>query len=160
LSMLGGDKSRLRLATLFQMTYPGAPCVYYGNEIGMQGGKDPDCRRSFPWELSRWDQDLLAYFKHLIALRKQHRSLRDGSYQIIYAQDGLVAILRQWQEEKAVVVFNRRQASLHFELEVTGLIPDGSVFFDELNQTNVRTTSGKLGLNVPPMSGALLVSKG
>jgi len=53
LSILGGDVRRLRLATLFQMTYPGAPCVYYGNEIGMEGGIDPDCRRSFPWDERR-----------------------------------------------------------------------------------------------------------
>ena len=50
-----GDESALRLSTLFQMTMPGAPCIYYGDEIGMSGGHDPDCRGAFPWQ----DEDAL-----------------------------------------------------------------------------------------------------
>jgi len=50
LTMVHGDTRRLRLATLFQMTFPGAPSIYYGDEVGMEGGPDPDCRRGFPWD--------------------------------------------------------------------------------------------------------------
>jgi len=58
LSLVNGNKDAFLLATLFQMTYPGAPCIYYGDEIGLTGGKDPDCRKAFPWDESKWDHDL------------------------------------------------------------------------------------------------------
>ena len=63
------DWSALKLAYLFLFTYPGAPCIYYGDEIGLTGGHDPECRRSFPWDESRWNHDILAHVKKLIALR-------------------------------------------------------------------------------------------
>ncbi len=64
LSLLREDKATFKLATLFQMTYPGAPCIYYGDEIGLTGGKDPGCRKAFPWDENRWDADLLATFQN------------------------------------------------------------------------------------------------
>ncbi|HSW42434.1 MAG TPA: glycoside hydrolase family 13 protein, partial [Patescibacteria group bacterium] len=70
LTMAGGDVASFRLATLVQMTVPGAPSIYYGDEIGLPGGFDPDCRRSFPWQAPEtWDHDLLAYVSAASALR-------------------------------------------------------------------------------------------
>ncbi len=80
LSCVSGNKDSLKLAWLFMFTYPGAPCVYYGDEIGMDGQHDPDCRRSFPWEESKWDKGLLGYVKELIALRKKNPALRRGDF--------------------------------------------------------------------------------
>ena len=72
-----GDKATLRLATLLQMTYPGTPCVYYGDEIALRGTKrydhphrDLDARWPFPWhDESVWDREMLSYFREVIALR-------------------------------------------------------------------------------------------
>jgi cyclomaltodextrinase len=59
-TMTGGDLPSVKLAFLFQMAYPGVPCIYYGDEIGLAGGPDPDCRRAFLWdEPETWDRDLL-----------------------------------------------------------------------------------------------------
>ncbi len=70
-SLAKGDYSALRLATLFQMTYPGAPSIYYGDEIGMAGGHDPANRGAFPWhQTDTWNNDLLHEFQRLIALRR------------------------------------------------------------------------------------------
>jgi len=69
----------LLLAWLFLFTYPGAPCIYYGDEIGLDGGADPECRKSFPWDETRWDHDLRDYLKKLIVLRKENPALRRGS---------------------------------------------------------------------------------
>ncbi len=52
------------------MTVPGAPTIYYGGEIGLEGDKDPDCRRAFPWQEYQWDQDLLTFVRQLISQRK------------------------------------------------------------------------------------------
>ena len=76
---VGDDESALRLCTLFQMTMPGAPCIYYGDEIGMTGANDPFSRGAFPWhDTTQWNQDLLDFFRRAIALRNQHAVLRTG----------------------------------------------------------------------------------
>jgi cyclomaltodextrinase / maltogenic alpha-amylase / neopullulanase len=80
LSLAGGDRSALRLATLIQMTLPGAPCIYYGDEIGMEGREDPDCRRSFQWDPAQQDGALRDFFAGLIALRKSEPALRYGRF--------------------------------------------------------------------------------
>jgi cyclomaltodextrinase len=78
---VNGDESALRLCTLFQMTMPGAPCIYYGDEIGMTGATDPFSRAAFPWDdkasgISRCS----TFFQRAIALRHQHPVLRTGSF--------------------------------------------------------------------------------
>ena len=88
--------SALRLATLFQMTYPGAPSIYYGDEIGMAGGHDPANRGAFPWhQTDSWNTELLHEFQRLIALRRERPSLRRGSFQFLWATGDVVAYARQ-----------------------------------------------------------------
>ena len=103
----GGDKSALSLCVVFQMTMPGAPCVYYGDEIGMTGGPDPDCRRAFPWEdRAGWDEGLLDVYKRAIAMRREHAVLRRGSFRRMAARDDLYAFHRSLGGCEAVVALN------------------------------------------------------
>jgi len=154
-----GSKNALRLATLFQMTYPGAPCIYYGNEIGMEGGKDPDCRRAFPWDEGRWDHELRSYFKQCIRLRMENRILRDGSWKTLYAANGVVVFLRTLEEKKAVIILNNSERTLHLQLPVTGEIQDGVLFSDAFNQRPVSVREGTLqGLDVSPFQGTVLLN--
>ena len=95
LSLARGDKTAVKLATLFQMTYPGAPCVYYGDEIGLEGGRDPDCRRAFPWDINQWDTDLWDYVQSCISLRKTYPALRQGEFTLLQAENGVIAYLRK-----------------------------------------------------------------
>ena len=83
LTLARGDKRILKLTALFQMTYPGAPSVYYGDEVGLQGGRDPDCRRAMPWEPAQWDTDLLDFFKKMVAIRRAHPALPSRSGAIL-----------------------------------------------------------------------------
>jgi len=107
LSIARGDVSALKLATLWQMTYPGAPCIYYGNEIGMLGGKDPDCRRTFPWDTpSKWNIGLLHYMRECIALRRKYAALRTGDFRFIYAEGNTIAYLRRLEGQKLICVLN------------------------------------------------------
>ena len=69
-----------------QMTVPGAPCIYYGDEIGMAGEQDPYCRRAFPWRGPAWDRDLLAFVAAVIALRHANAVLRRGAFRILGAE--------------------------------------------------------------------------
>jgi neopullulanase len=86
LSLAGGDKSALRLAMLIAMSLPGAPCIYYGDEVGMEGRSDPDCRRAYPWDPDRQDASLRAFVAGLIALRRSEPVLRRGRFRLLAAE--------------------------------------------------------------------------
>ena len=94
ISIVGGDRPSVELATLLLLTAPGAPCIYYGDEVGLAGGIDPDCRRSFP-AADQWQLEVLAYHRRLIALRHQHPALRTGSYDVLYAEGQVLVVARQ-----------------------------------------------------------------
>lgn len=105
--ILGEDKNALKLCALFQMTMPGAPCIYYGDEIGLSGGDDPHCRQAFPWQAEdTWDRELLAFYRQAIALRHRYPVLRTGSFQMLYAEGSLYAFYRRLDHQEALVVFN------------------------------------------------------
>lgn len=83
LTAAGGDIKRVRLATLFQMTYVGPPIIYYGDEVGLTGGRDPGSRRTFPWEPAEQDGELLEWYKRLIQIHHSHPALQTGAYKPI-----------------------------------------------------------------------------
>ena len=104
LSMVAGDVASLRLATLLQMTLPGAPSIYYGDEIGMTGELDPDNRRAFPWDRPEaWDRELYAYIAGAAALRHERPVLRTGACRVLVAEARTIAYLR-WDGDSAAIV--------------------------------------------------------
>ncbi len=100
-----GDVEKLKLAALFLFTFIGAPCTYYGTEIGMEGVHDPDCRRTFDWDETTWHTDLLEYYKSLIALRKQEVALRRGEIAITTI-GSLCCIERSYESETLICLIN------------------------------------------------------
>lgn len=99
------DRDSLHLATCLLLTFPGAPCIYYGDEVGLPGGKDPDCRRGFPEKVD-WDLDTLKYHQQLIALRHKYPALRTGDYRILYAKDAVFVFARILETEVVIVAIN------------------------------------------------------
>jgi len=106
LSFASGDKDSLKLAWLFMMTITGAPCIYYGDEIGLAGEHDPDCRRSFPWDEHKWDKDLLGYFKEIIALRNKNPAFRRGDMKRLWSANGVYAYSRSFEGKTFIVALN------------------------------------------------------
>jgi len=106
LTVAGGDVDSLRLAVLATMTLPGAPCIYYGDEIGLAGRHDPDCRRAFPWDESRWDHGLRDFVRWAIAARHALPVLRRGEYRTLTAEGDALAYLRWSGEDAAAVALN------------------------------------------------------
>ena len=84
LSIASGDRASVVLSLVLLLTFPGAPCLYYGTEVGLAGGRDPDNRRGFPWDRETWDDELLATTKELIALRARHDALRSPHYRRVW----------------------------------------------------------------------------
>lgn len=157
LTMVGGDKRRLRLATLCQMTFPGAPSVYYGDEIGMEGGHDPDCRRAFPWDENRWDHALRVDFKRFIALRKAHPALRSGDFVTLYAKDLAYAFARASAEETVVVALNAGTTPVEVTLRMENLVPADAVFSEAWTEAALPVNGGALTLSIPPLEGRVLI---
>jgi neopullulanase len=155
----GGDQSALRLSLLFQMTMPGAPNIYYGAEIGMDGGPDPDCRRAFPWDEAQWDRDLLDFTKRAIALRHTHPALRRGSLEILYANEDVFAFSRRLGDDRLVVAFNAGQQAATITLDVDEVLPDGKLT-DVWSGWPGRVSKGKLrGFSLPPRSAAVFSAR-
>ncbi|MCM3272951.1 alpha-glycosidase [Paenibacillus elgii] len=88
LTCVGEDKRRVKLCVVFLLTYMGTPCIYYGDEIGLTGGPDPDCRKCMEWDPDKQDNELYDFYRLLIALRKDYDVLRSGSFRFLKADPG------------------------------------------------------------------------
>jgi cyclomaltodextrinase len=120
-----GDVRRLMLAALFSMTYVGMPHIWYGDEIGMQGGKDPDCRRPFDW---RYEGDprkvaLRDYYGTITRFRRDHPVLSRGSFEPLHAAGKVYAFARVLDGEVAVAAFNAGPTAAEITLDEATLAP-------------------------------------
>ncbi|HRA00853.1 MAG TPA: maltodextrin glucosidase [Thermoflexales bacterium] len=138
LSVVHGDLAQLRVAAALLFTYLGAPCVYYGEEIGLEGWGDPDCRRCMEWDESKWNKDVRGLYSGLMALRKANSALRHGGLQWLMAEHETLAFLREDEHHKVIVVAKRGADDAQtLNARATGLA-DGAVlreFFSGAEQT-------------------------
>ncbi|WP_167958923.1 glycoside hydrolase family 13 protein [Anaerosporobacter faecicola] len=142
-----GKKNRLQLATVFQYTYLGIPYIYYGDEVGLEGGNDPDCRRCMIWDKEEQDTKLHEHFIWLAKIRKEHKALVDGEFQLLYAKDNCLAYRRYLANEQILVLLNNKEDQTY-----TYDLPEGS--FRDLRTGEVIT--GGQTWNVEPMGFAVL----
>jgi neopullulanase len=160
LTLARHDERLLRLTTLFQMTFPGAPSVYYGDEVGLQGGRDPDCRRAMPWDPAQWDTDLLDFFKQVIGIRRAHPALRRGDYRRLFAggSEGVIAYLRRLEGQEIAVVLNNSEAAYPVDVPVEGELPEGTVLRGLMGGSRYAVRGDRLrGPALSPRSGEILL---
>lgn len=161
-TVLGGRPDRLRLALLFQMFSPGAPAVYYGDEIGLEGGKDPDSRRAFPWDQDAWDVELRRLVQTLIRLRRASPALRRGDFVRLMLDEATAccAFGRPMESRGALLAMNASAAEHAIRIPVTALgWPDGHVVVDPLQGAEQAVKDGGVEVVVPPVSAALILPK-
>lgn len=112
LTLVGGDAARMAVAVTLLFSYPGVPCIYYGDEIGLEGGPDPDCRRCFDWDRGHWNAELHAHYRRLIAWRKARAEWRRGAYQTLAVTDDALVFARYTDRAATLVAVNRGAAAV------------------------------------------------
>lgn len=141
LTIAGDDQKTVELCTLLLLTFPGPPSIYYGDEIGLEGGLDPDSRRSFP-EKNLWDLQLLNYHQQLIKLRHQYSALRHGKYQVLLAKKGIYVFSRNLKEENIIVALNTdiksQEINIDLDYEIKKILFGQGSF--SLNNTDEKLT--------------------
>jgi len=106
LSDCGMDNRKYMLAAAFQMMFVGAPCVYYGDEVGIAGGNDPDCRKCMIWNEEEQDQQKRKEYQALISLRKQEKCIKTGGYAVNLSEGRLYGFIRHQESSAVYVVIN------------------------------------------------------
>jgi len=157
-TMLGGNIDKVKLAFQFLFAYPGAPAIYYGDEVGLEGHKDPDCRRAFPWDPANWKADLHPWVQSLISVRKGRASLRRGEFARILVDEakGLYAFTRTLGAEKTLILLNISDRPFDARIPVQTLWKDGQTMRNLVNGTPFAVINGHVSINLTPWSGIYL----
>jgi glycosidase len=159
ITKLGGDVNKVKSAFLLQFASPGAPAIYYGDEIGLEGEKDPDNRRAFPWDESNWNTDLRGYVQNLISVRKRHPALRRGDLQRVYLNEELTvyAFSRKFNSGTILIAINPSGKTRHLHIPVKGLgWKDGQTVHDLLANTHYRVAEKAIELTLSPWNGLMI----
>ncbi len=162
--------ARARLAVLIQMTYIGAPMVYYGDEVGMWGASDPTCRKPMLWQdLQPYDkpeenhvmEEHLAYYRQLIALRMAHPALRAGGFETLLCEDAadVWAFRRASEQEQLIVALNASDVARRVSIPLPAAAPTRwEIILGGSGTAGVA--GGGLPLELAPMAGQVLVARG
>ena len=155
LTTLGGDKALFKIAVTLLFTYIGVPCIYYGDEVGMEGGHDPDCRRTFPWHEDDWDMGLRKHYQQLIDLRRRYKVLQEGAFLSLFADKDVYAFARLLDGEAIIVAINRGDAvGVELPIWKLGLQNESLESFFEDSKINVK--DGALGLELSAKTSVVL----
>src|SRR5207244_7738951 len=127
-------------------TYPGVPSVYYGDEIGLNGGGDPGNRRCMPWDPHEWNAARRVFYQALMKLRRTSPALRRGGYQLLYASGDTLAFQRESNEERLVVVPRRSDDGLAALPVLHAGLPDGIYLRELLRGNEAVVTKGMLAI--------------
>ncbi len=157
---------RQRLVALTQMTYVGAPMIYYGDEVGMWGADDPTCRKPMLWEdLQPYAKpeenfvmhDMLAHYRKVIALRNAHPALRSGGFATLATDDekDVWAFLRANESEALIVALNASEREAEIKLTLPAGMPTSWAGVYGLS-SNVEVTGGAISIKVPKIDGVVL----
>ena len=169
------ERRMQKLFAILQMTYVGAPMIYYGDEVGMWGANDPDSRKPMVWSDLEYepeaynpdgttrepdavavDEDLLAHYKHLIGIRNRHEALRAGAYRTLVADEGgdVFAFERTLGSERIIVALNSSESASEVVLPE---MPAGC-YRDLLTEEVYHAAGGSLPLSLPHKWGVVLTA--
>ncbi len=151
ITLVDGDKRKMNIALAMLMTYVGTPCIYYGSEVGLEGGLDPDNRRCFPWneiESSQW----LSLYQQWIKIRKQCKPLQSGCIQWLHCTNNQLAYARVLGREAVVVMINLSGNECSIDLPMWQLGLEVSQVISLLDDTEQVDYKGHISVNMSAQS--------
>lgn len=153
LTRVGNDKRRMKLAVVFLFTFMGTPCIFYGDEVGLTGGGDPDCRKCMEWDPKKQDRELYDFYKLLIGLRKKNKALREGRFRFLKAELG-----------NPNIIYERMDNRVHFTIwmnntdkpQVLSHPMVTNDWKDALSGDKVPTQNGTMNVSLDPYGYRIL----
>lgn len=148
-SKLNENIKLLKLAVVIQMTIPGVPLIYYGDEVGLLGGRDPENRRPYPW--NKKNDELLNWYKLLASIRNNEISLKKGSFNPKVFSEKILAYEREYKEEKILVLINPSNRDVKCKLKTYGKTLVGLIEkvrdYEEIND-EIQINVSKYGFEI------------
>ena len=160
-------KARQQIASLIQFTVPGAPTVFYGDEVGISGDDDPDDRRTYPWADKGGipDQTMFTHYQTLNTIRRLNDVLVNGDFKILLADDatGTVAYGRKANNQAAVIIVNRSNSAQSGSIPVAGYLPNGVMLNRAYavgtgSASSVTVADGAISGSLGPLSAVVFIS--
>ena len=133
----------LELAIVIQMTMPGVPLIYYGDEAGLIGGRDPQNRRPYPW--NRENNEILKIYKTLANIRNNEVTLRRGEFNPISVSDEVLIYERKYKSEKIIVAVNPTSRNIELKLKDVG-----ESFIELIKKVEIyKAINGEIDIKIP-----------
>jgi alpha-glucosidase len=157
LHILEGNRRLALLAAAVLFCFPGVPSIYYGDEVGLQGRRDPGCRECMPWKREAWNHELLGMYRRLAALRRSSPALAHGGFEVLHVEEEVFAFKRESFEESLILIVNRSPLTrngLAIEAALHG-IAENRLFISFEDESPFRVKEGKLV--IPTLAGESFV---
>jgi len=155
LTVFQGEVDRMLIALAFLFTTIGAPMVYYGDEVGLLGGVDPDCRRTMQWQEELWDHRVRDTYRKLIALRKQHSSLRRGDFETLLTFVRVFAYRRVHEQDEVIIILNPGAAVENLAISTNSTVEQ---WHDLFNNKKYSSVNGRLIFTRVPAASFLILT--
>ncbi|NMF04386.1 glycoside hydrolase family 13 protein [Clostridium beijerinckii] len=120
-----GEKiERMKLAIVFQFTYIGVPYIYYGDEVGLNGGEEPQSRKCMIWNQENQNNELLNFYKKFILIRKNNKVLVYGTFKVLYCKGNNIVFEREYKNKKVIVAINNDYESSIISIRINAEVQD------------------------------------
>lgn len=146
------DVDKLKLAAFIQLTFTGIPMIYYGDEIGMTGADDPDCRRGMVWNVEKQNKTLKQYYKKLISIRKANKVFTQGNFVtvLVDGQDNIYGFRRKLKDETIEGYINNGDKSKSIDIKVN------RICLDLIENKTYIPVRGMVTIEIPAKSGVII----
>lgn len=156
---LDNDIRKIHLATMMQFFFPGIPAIYYGDEIGMQGGKDPECRAGFIWDEKEWNHEIRDWVKALISLRKESSALQKGMFKIVHydVHEKTCLFERKHAQETLLMAANFSPTERVLTIDADTI--KASYLVESLSGKIIQKENGAFTIQCAPFAGFIFEAK-